>query len=34
MNQILAIADKDEKRFAKNYINFSDDYKKSSLFKD
>ena len=34
MNQILAIADQDQKRFEKKNINFSDEYIKTSLFKD
>lgn len=34
MEQILAIASQDEKRFEKKNVNFSDEYKKTSLFKD
>ena len=34
MNQILAIANADEKRVEKKNINFSDEYTKTSLFKN
>jgi hypothetical protein len=34
MNHILSIASQDEKRFEKKNINFSDEYIKTSLFKD
>lgn len=34
MEQVLAIAAQDEQRFEKKNINFSDEYKKTSLFKD
>jgi len=34
MEHILAIAGQDEQRFEKKNINFSEEYKKTSLFKD
>lgn len=34
MDHILEIAEQDGKRFEKKNINFSDEYKKTSLFKN